>query len=99
MSAFQGDVYTGRIVPIVGTLEIVRIIEVSAFQGCPQGEVPLYNLTPGVPSSHSEERPPLAGFPSPATRQWRVDNSLALPVWLIFDSVCMPAGGMQLFYR
>ena len=42
VSAFQGEVYTGRIGPIVGTLESVRIIEVSAFQGCPQGRVPLY---------------------------------------------------------
>ena len=43
VSAFQGEAYTGRIGPIVGTLESVRIIEVSAFQGCPQGGVPLYN--------------------------------------------------------
>ena len=42
VSAFQGEVYTSRIGPIVGTLESVRIIEVSAFQGCPQGGVPLY---------------------------------------------------------
>ena len=42
VSAFQGDAYTGRIGPIVGTLESVRIIEVSAFQGCPQGGIPLY---------------------------------------------------------
>ena len=42
VSAFQGEVYTGRIGPIVGTLESVHIIEVSAFQGCPQGGVPLY---------------------------------------------------------
>ena len=41
VAAFQGEVYTGRIGPIVGTLESVRIIEVSAFRGCPQGEVPL----------------------------------------------------------
>ena len=41
VSAFQGEVYTGRIGPIVGTLESVRIIELSAFQGCPQGGVPL----------------------------------------------------------
>ena len=41
VSAFQGEVYTGRIGPIVGTLESVCIIEVSAFQGCPQGGVPL----------------------------------------------------------
>ena len=40
--AFQGELYTGSIGPIVGTLESVRIIEVSAFQGCPQGGVPLY---------------------------------------------------------
>ena len=33
VSVFQGEVYTGRIGPIVGTLESVRIIEVSAFQG------------------------------------------------------------------
>ena len=42
VSAFQGEVYTGRIGPIIGTLESVRIIEMSAFQGCPQGGVPLY---------------------------------------------------------
>ena len=42
VSAFQGGVYTGRIGPIVGTLESVCIIEVSAIQGCPQGGVPLY---------------------------------------------------------
>ena len=42
VSAFQREVYTGRIGPIAGTLESVRIIEVSAFQGCPQGGVPLY---------------------------------------------------------
>ena len=41
VSAFQREVYTGRIGPIVGTSESVRIIEVSAFQGCPQGGVPL----------------------------------------------------------
>ena len=29
--------------PIVGNLEIVHIIEVSAFQGCLQGGVPLYS--------------------------------------------------------
>ena len=39
--AFQGELYTGRIWPIVGTLESVHIIEVSAFQGCPQSGVPL----------------------------------------------------------
>ena len=44
VSAFQREVYTGRIGPIVGTWEIVRIIEVPAFQGCPQGGVPLYSL-------------------------------------------------------
>ena len=33
VSAFQGEVYTGRIGPIVGTLESVRIIEVSARRG------------------------------------------------------------------
>ena len=42
VSAFQREVYTGKIGPIVGTLESVRIIKVSAFQGCPQGGVPLY---------------------------------------------------------
>ena len=42
VSAFQGEVYTGRIGPIIGTLESVRIIEVSAFQGCPQDGVLLY---------------------------------------------------------
>ena len=36
MSTFQG-----RIGPIVGTVESVCIIEVSAFQGCLQGRVPL----------------------------------------------------------
>ena len=43
VSAFQGEVYTSRIGPwpIIGTLESVRIIEVSAFQGCLQGGVPL----------------------------------------------------------
>ena len=41
VSAFQGKVYTGRIGPIAGTLKSVRIIEVSAFQGCRQGGVPL----------------------------------------------------------
>ena len=39
--SFQGEAYTGRIGPFVGTLESVRIIEVSTFQGCPQGRVPL----------------------------------------------------------
>ena len=38
VSVFQREVYTGRIRPIIGNLESVRIIEVSAFQGCPQGE-------------------------------------------------------------
>ena len=33
---------SGRIGPIVGILESVCTIEVSAFQGCPQGGVPLY---------------------------------------------------------
>ena len=42
MSTVQGEVYTGRIGPIVGTLESVRIIKMSAFQWCPQGGVPLY---------------------------------------------------------
>ena len=42
VSAFQGEVHTGRIGPIVGTLERVCIIELSTFQGCPQGGVPLY---------------------------------------------------------
>ena len=42
VSTFQGEAYTDRIGPIIGTLESVCIIEVSAFQGCPQGEVPLY---------------------------------------------------------
>ena len=42
VSAFQGEVHTGSIGLIVGTLESVRIIEVSTFQGCPQGGVPLY---------------------------------------------------------
>ena len=41
VSTFQEEIYTGRIGPIVGTLESVRIIDVSAFQGCPQGRVPL----------------------------------------------------------
>ena len=34
VSAIQGEHYTGNIGPIVGTLESVCIIEVSAFQGC-----------------------------------------------------------------
>ena len=42
VSAFQGEVYINRIGPIVGTFESVRIIEAYAFQGCPQGGVPLY---------------------------------------------------------
>ena len=41
VSAFQREIYTGRIGSIVGTLESDRIIKVSAFQGCPQGGVPL----------------------------------------------------------
>ena len=41
VSAFQREVYTGSIGPIVGTSESVCIIEVSVFQGCPQGGVPL----------------------------------------------------------
>ena len=41
VSTFQGEVYTGRIGSIAGTLESVRIIEMSAFQGCPQDGVPL----------------------------------------------------------
>ena len=41
VSAFHGEAYTGRIGPIIGALESVRIIEVSPFQGCPQGGVPL----------------------------------------------------------
>ena len=45
VSTFQGEVYIGTIGPIVGTLESVQIIEVSAFQGCPQGRVPLYRGT------------------------------------------------------
>ena len=44
VSAFQGEVYTGRLGPIVGTLESVRIFEVSTFQGCLQGGVPLYHI-------------------------------------------------------
>ena len=43
VSAFEGELYTGSIGPIVGTLESVCIIEVSAFQVCPQGGVPLYS--------------------------------------------------------
>ena len=43
VSAFQGELHTGSMGPIVGTLESVLIIEVSAFQGCPQGGVPLYS--------------------------------------------------------
>ena len=45
VSASQGEVYTGRIRPIIGTSESVRIIEVSTFQACPQGGVPLYFIT------------------------------------------------------
>ena len=44
VSAFQGGVYTGRIGSSLGLLESVCIIEVSAFQGCPQSAVPLYIL-------------------------------------------------------
>ena len=40
--AFQGDVCITRIGLIVGTLKSVRVIEVSSFQGCPQGGVSLY---------------------------------------------------------
>ena len=36
------EVYIGRM-PLAGTLESVCIIEVSAFQECPQGGVPLYS--------------------------------------------------------
>ena len=35
VSAIQVEHYTGTIGPIVETLESVRIIEVSVFQGCP----------------------------------------------------------------
>ena len=42
LSAFQGEVYPGRIGPIVGTLKSVRIIEVSIYQGCLQSVVPPY---------------------------------------------------------
>ena len=41
VSAIQGEHYSGNIGPIVGTLESVRIIEVSTFQGCLQGGIPL----------------------------------------------------------
>ena len=43
VSAFQGEHYTGSFIQgqLLGTLESVRIIEVSTFQGCPQGGVPL----------------------------------------------------------
>ena len=44
VSAFQREVYTGRIGPMIGTLESVCIVEVSAFQGCPQCGVPLYKM-------------------------------------------------------
>ena len=44
VSAFQREVSTGRIGPIIGTLESVCIIEVSAFQGCPQDRIPLYKM-------------------------------------------------------
>ena len=53
VSAFEGEVYTGRIGPIVGTLESVRIIEVSAFQRCPQGRVPLYISCQHLPTRHN----------------------------------------------
>ena len=42
-STFQGDVCIARIGPLVGTSKSIRIIKVFAFQGCPQGGVPLYN--------------------------------------------------------
>ena len=44
VSAFQREVNTGRIGPIIGTLESVRIIKVSTFQGGPQSGVLLYHL-------------------------------------------------------
>ena len=40
VSTFQGEVYIARIGPIVRNS--VHIIEMSAFQGCLQGGVPLY---------------------------------------------------------
>ena len=44
MSAFQEEADTDRIGPMVGTLESISIIEVSAFQGCPQSRVSLYTF-------------------------------------------------------
>ena len=44
--AFQGEIYTGRMGPIVGTLESVPIIEVSAFQGCSQGRATVRMCVP-----------------------------------------------------
>ena len=41
VSAFQGEVYTGRIGSIIGTLESVLIIKVSAYLGGLQGGVAL----------------------------------------------------------
>ena len=41
VSAFQKEVYTGRIGAIIGTLESVHIIKMPAFHGGLQGRVPL----------------------------------------------------------
>ena len=45
VSTFEEDVCIARKGPMIGTLNSVRIIEVSAFQGCPQGRVPLHGQT------------------------------------------------------
>ena len=45
VSTLEEDVCIARIEPVVGTLKSVCIIEVSAFQGCPQGRVPLHGQT------------------------------------------------------
>ena len=38
------ELYIARIGPIFRTFTSVHIIEASAFQGCPQGRVPLYYI-------------------------------------------------------
>ena len=42
VSTFEEDICITRIGPMIETLKSVCIIEVSAFQGCPQSKVPLH---------------------------------------------------------
>ena len=44
VSSLQGEVYISRIgqIIIIGTFKSVHFMEVSTFQECPQGWVPLY---------------------------------------------------------